>query len=290
MDRNLTVRFVNKQARALWRLAPHQCENGPAFADLLYDIAATGIYDIPEGELEDYVLRRFATVQSGNPAPMDVPVQGGRIIRAQCSKLPCDGRMLVHTDVTDLVERACYYEKQSKIDALTGLPNRRKFLELAEAEWERFCRYGQPFSLLALDLDGLKQINDRFGHNAGDRAIREVARVCCAEKRSSDVAARLAGDEFIAILPGTSEEVANEFACRLRRSIASQPLLPEGVRLRISVGVAEARSWMSDATELMNLADERLYAAKQQGRIEPVGDLFTQPPAPDQASDSLSSH
>jgi diguanylate cyclase (GGDEF)-like protein len=286
LDRDLRVRFVNKKARELWRLKPEQCDNWPSFAHFLYDIAATGIYDVPEGKLEDYVLLRYTTVQSGNPAPMDVRIQGGRIIRAQCTALPCDGRMLTHTDVTDLVQRADFHEQQSMLDPLTGLPNRRSFLALAEAEWERFNRYHQPFSLIAFDLDSLKAINDGLGHEAGDRAIRQIARVCNAEKRCSDVVARLGGDEFVILMPGTTADVAHSFADRLRMSIASQPLLPENARLTVSMGVAEAIAETDGVTGLLKVADDRLYAAKRKGRgLSAAADLSLTPELAEPASD-----
>jgi PAS domain-containing protein len=116
LDRDLRVRFVNKKARELWRLKPEQCDHWPSFAHFLYDIAATGVYDVPEDKLEDYVLMRYTAVQSGNPRPVDIRIKGGRIIRAQCTALPCDGRMLTHTDVTDLAQRADFMEPPSISD------------------------------------------------------------------------------------------------------------------------------------------------------------------------------
>jgi diguanylate cyclase (GGDEF)-like protein len=265
MDRHLVVQFANKKARALWQLTADQCDHKPTFSQFLYDIAATGIYDQPESKLEDYVMRRFTMVQTGDQTPMDVPIRGNRVIRAQCTVLPCGGRMLTHTDVTDLVSLARHNERLANLDALTGLPNRRFFAESAEAEWDRFIRYGRPFALLAVDLDGLKQINDSFGHDTGDAAIRKIAEICDKEKRTSDTVARLSGDEFAILMPCTGEDEAQRFAERLCEQIAATRL-PHSGSISISVGLAEAKPSMSDFSELAKLADERLYAAKRSGR------------------------
>ena len=266
MDPHLVVQFVNRKARVLWMLTPDQCDHKPTFGQFLYDIAATGIYDVPEEELADYVMRRFFIVQQGDPTPIDVRIKGDRVIRAQCTVLPSGSRMLTHTDVTDLVQRAEHNGRLANVDVLTGLPNRRSFLDTAETEWDRFHRYKQPFSLLALDVDGLKQINDQFGHEIGDRAIRRVAEVCAFEKRASDVVARLGGDEFAILMPGTGEMAAHNFAERLSESISVKPWDTASTRLSVSIGIAQANHEMRDFAELMKLADERLYEAKRASR------------------------
>lgn len=266
IDRNLVVQFVNRKARVLWLLTPEQCDHRPTFGQFIYDIAATGIYDVPEGELADYVMRRFSMVQRGDPTPIDVRIKGNRIIRAQCTLLPSGSRMLTHTDVTDLVHRAEHNGRLANVDVLTGLPNRRSFLESAEIEWDRFHRYKQPFSLMALDLDGLKQINDQFGHEMGDRAIRRIAEICEFEKRASDVVARLGGDEFAILMPGTGEMAAQNFAERLSQSISAKTLDTESIHLSVGWGIAQANLDMRDFAELMKLADDRLYEAKRASR------------------------
>jgi diguanylate cyclase (GGDEF)-like protein len=269
MDADLIVRFVNKRARDLWRLTGEQCDHKPTFAQFLYDIAATGIYDIPDDQLEDYVISRYATVQAGDATPIDICIKGDRIVRALCTALPDGGRMITHTDVTDLVRRAQYHEQIARTDALTGIPNRRAFLELAEAELDRYSRYSQPFTVLCLDVDNLKQINDRLGHEGGDRAIAEVARICSAEKRSSDVIARIGGDEFAVLMPGTTADVAKMVAARLRGSVAQQAVMPEDVQLSVCTGIAECREEGETLAALLKRADAELYAAKRETRKPP---------------------
>ena len=273
IDENLVVQFINRTARKLWQLTAEQCDHKPAYSQLICDIAATGVYDVPDDQLEEYIIKRFTMVQSGDKWPMDLRIKGDRVIRAQCTSLPCGGRMLTHTDVTDLVHRADHQERLAQIDVLTGLPNRRNFLDCAEAEWTRFRRYRHTFSILAFDIDRFKQINDRFGHDVGDRAILQVADICKLEKRDSDVVARLGGDEFVVLMPETNVQAAAIFGERLRKSIVCYPLHLDGTAIAatISIGVAQAEREMPGIPALMKLADERLYAAKKAGRNAIVG-------------------
>jgi diguanylate cyclase (GGDEF)-like protein len=268
IDENLFVHFINRNARKMWKLTAEQCDHKPAYSQLINDIAATGVYDVPDDQLEEFVIKHFTMVQSGDKWPMDVRIKGDRVIRAQCTALPTGGRMLTHTDVTDLVHRADHQEHLAKIDALTGLPNRRNFLDCAETEWNRFRRYRHTFSILSFDIDRFKQINDGFGHDVGDRAIMQVADICKLEKRGSDVVARLGGDEFVVLMPETTAQAGAIFAERLRKSIVCHPMHLDGTAIAatVSIGVAQAEREMSGIPALMKLADNRLYAAKKAGR------------------------
>ena len=127
-------------------------------------------------------------------------------------------------------------------DGLTSLINRRHFDTLAHAEWARFQRYGRPLSLMLLDIDHFKSVNDRFGHDAGDMILKAVAETCKLTKRQSDVVARFGGEEFVLLLPETDETAAEIAAERLRKSIQDHPrILPgENLQLTVSIGVASA--------------------------------------------------
>ncbi len=154
-------------------------------------------------------------------------------------------------------------------DGLTALLNRRHFKSLACAEWARFQRYGRPLSLMLLDIDKFKSVNDRFGHDVGDLVIKAVAHICQSTKRQPDVLARLGGEEFVLLLPETDETSAETAAERLRKSVQDHPLtLPDGTTLQvtISVGIADAALSMSSFEVLLKRADEALYEAKRSGR------------------------
>ena len=153
-------------------------------------------------------------------------------------------------------------------DGLTALSNRRHFEELARAEWARFQRYGRPLSLLLLDIDNFKSINDRFGHDAGDLVLKAVAFICKTTKRQIDVAARIGGEEFVLLLPETDEADAEIAAERLRKAIQihTRTLPGENLEVTISIGVAGASQAMSGFEVLLKRADEALYEAKRTGR------------------------
>jgi diguanylate cyclase (GGDEF)-like protein len=152
-------------------------------------------------------------------------------------------------------------------DGMTGLWNRQEFLTLADVEWQRSHRYGRQLSLLMLDIDQFKSINDRYGHAAGDEVIMRIANVCTAQKRRSDIIGRLGGEEFVLLLPETSASDAHLVAERLR-NIISHEIITVGVTeitTTISIGVSDAAHGAS-TTEFVKQADVALYQAKNSGR------------------------
>ena len=155
----------------------------------------------------------------------------------------------------------------SETDPLTDLLNARGFSVRLDAEVKRAKRYRQPLSLLFLDLDGLKDINDRHGHKAGSEALRQVASVIQAELRASDIGARWGGDEFTIVAPNTSNSAAMSFAERIRSRIAEQRM---GWRMTASIGVAtlgdDGNVILDDASSLMRNADAAMYYAKRSGK------------------------
>jgi diguanylate cyclase (GGDEF)-like protein len=175
--------------------------------------------------------------------------------------------MLIYANVTERVKHASKLEQMATRDGMTGLNNKRAFLTLAETEWSRFRRYDRPLSLLVLDIDHFKSVNDTYGHDVGDRVIVQVADAC-RNKRESDIAARIGGEEFAVLLPETTLEKASAVAERLRNSIAERNLTADGraIRVTISVGVAEAGEHTRDITDLIKQADLALYEAKRTGR------------------------
>jgi diguanylate cyclase (GGDEF)-like protein len=147
----------------------------------------------------------------------------------------------------------------SVTDPLTGLPNYRLLLERMDAEIKRYGRTGRPFSILLLDLDGLKKINDAFGHIAGSRALCRVAEVLRLHCREVDTPARYGGDEFALILPETPFEQACQVAERISERLANDPEAP---RISASVGVAEYPNDGHTVEHILCAADEALYSQK----------------------------
>lgn len=159
-------------------------------------------------------------------------------------------------------------EQLATTDPLTGIANRRKMTEQIVAEQERARRFGHPVSVLMVDIDFFKRINDTFGHDTGDHAIVAVANLLAESLRVIDTAARFGGEEFVVLLPETEEAVAAVAAERLRAAAAALRLHSEDgseVTLTISIGVASAIAGDTPSTLLMR-ADQALYRAKQEGR------------------------
>jgi len=155
------------------------------------------------------------------------------------------------------------------IDELTGLYNRRFFLKRLGDEIDRAVRYESPLSLLILDVDHFKAVNDTYGHLVGDEVLAALAELIRATFRRTDVAARYGGEEFCALLPQTERTGAEHVAERLRQASAVQPIqLQDGGRLSVtcSVGLAVLGEDGGDGSSLLKVADARLYRAKAAGR------------------------
>jgi diguanylate cyclase (GGDEF)-like protein len=160
-------------------------------------------------------------------------------------------------------------EQEAHTDALTGCVSRRHFMELARLELARARRYEEEVSLLMLDLDHFKAINDRHGHLGGDLALQELVQVCRAALRGEDTIGRLGGEEFAILLPETGRGKALEVAERLRVGLAAAEVLMDGaaaIRFTTSIGVATLTKQDAGVGTLLDRADHALYEAKRTGR------------------------
>ena len=154
-------------------------------------------------------------------------------------------------------------------DTLTGLANRRTFDARLKDEFQRTQRFSESFALLFLDIDHFKQVNDTYGHQAGDEVLKSLARIFKKHLREVDIAARYGGEEFAAILPESGEAEAQAVAERIRKAVAEAPfLLPGGkeVPVTVSIGVASYPGCAADADQIVAHADQAMYLAKQMGR------------------------
>lgn len=162
--------------------------------------------------------------------------------------------------------------RRATTDELTGLYNRRAFFESVQKELARVRRSGVGFSLLLMDIDFFKQVNDTYGHAAGDAVLRILADTLRSTLRVVDVAARMGGEEFAILLPETQENEAHRVAERLRQAIAAAEahVGVHTIRVTISIGVAALSANTPDPDTLLHAADEALYAAKARGRDQVV--------------------
>jgi len=173
------------------------------------------------------------------------------------------------TDITERKQLEDEFKRQARIDFLTGVSNRRYFMEQAEQEILRTSRYDAPLSFFMLDIDLFKQVNDTYGHKSGDIVLKRMAAVCRETLREIDIIGRVGGEEFAILLPETDKAEAAEVAERLRAVLANQKVPLEAgipIQFTVSIGVASRVSKQDNIDMLLNLADEALYQAKKYGR------------------------
>jgi diguanylate cyclase (GGDEF)-like protein len=159
-------------------------------------------------------------------------------------------------------------EKLAITDDLTGIFNRRYFLDVAEREIARALRFGKPFAAILLDIDGFKKINDSHGHGAGDAVLSTLASICQRHCRKIDTFARYGGDEFYFLLPECTREEAQTFAERIRSAIEQIRIDYEGhsIPVTVSLGVQSFAGPEDSLDRLLIRTDNAMYAAKQSGK------------------------
>jgi diguanylate cyclase len=187
---------------------------------------------------------------------------------------PCHALLAIQ-DVTNLADAMEAFrlardeaKHQAATDHLTGIANRRHFVESAERFIAQAQRYQRPCSLLLVDVDRFKGTNDTYGHAVGDQVLCMIVRACRRTLRESDLMGRLGGDEFAAFLPETAVEMALVSAERVRSAIQAEPIIVDGreIPLTVSVGVAALDLLTPTLDSMLNKADAALYEAKRRGR------------------------
>jgi diguanylate cyclase (GGDEF)-like protein len=175
-------------------------------------------------------------------------------------------------------------QRLSNHDPLTGLLNRRRLMQVLAQQKQALARHGEPWSLLLLDLDHFKRVNDEHGHAAGDHVLVTVAALLKSQARQFDQVARMGGEEFCIVLPRTGTEGALQLAGRVCQALAQSPVatgddaLAQPLRLTVSIGVASCESADETADQVLGRADRALYAAKHAGRNR-VSVAASAPPA-----------
>ena len=202
--------------------------------------------------------------------PCDSPTEK-RHFAARIKRFPGDsGHVLVaHGNITESKMLQLELARMARTDVLTGLNNRRSFMQLSETELSRTARYGSALSVLMLDIDHFKRVNDTHGHQVGDLVIQLLATLCQEKLRDLDVIGRLGGEEFAVTMPNTGNPEAMLVAERLRQAIeAASVTLAQGLPLHftVSIGVTTLASGMSNLDTLLDQADQALYKAKNNGR------------------------
>ena len=248
------------------------------------EVRRLGPLDLAVESDRPLIVEQLRTRLSGETASVHYMFRGvrkdGAVRDIECygNGMDINGRRVLMSLVMDVTERTSAeravtvlqgkLRDQSTHDALTGLYNRRYLDEYLERELELFERTGRTLSVIMGDLDHFKVVNDRFGHLAGDEALRVFGQLMKAHARSDDVYCRYGGEEFLLVLPGVSERRAAERAEQLRAAMADTPVNYNGevVAITVSFGVASFPGDARTADELVAAADRALYAAKAAGR------------------------
>jgi diguanylate cyclase (GGDEF)-like protein len=170
--------------------------------------------------------------------------------------------VFILSEVKGLYDR----ERQlSREDFLTGVRNRRAFFELLDAESRRARRYARPLTLVYLDVDGFKEVNDRNGHQGGDSLLISLAQAMVSSVRDVDIVARLGGDEFALLLPETDSDAAKSVVEKIRNQLA-QAVRNANSNVTFSVGAVTFTEGIDSSDQMLHVADEAMYSVKQGGK------------------------
>ena len=221
----------------------------------------------------DNIRKLFDTLNDVRDLEIKMKTSSGEEFMAEFSaiRMEYNGEPAVLAALNDISDRKALEAelmRQASTDSLTGICNRRYFMAQAEQEMRRSRRFERPLSVMMLDIDHFKPINDQYGHAVGDTVLQGVVRRALESFRQSDQIARFGGEEFAAILPETGLASALEVAERLRQHLAERPIIAAGTPIfcTISIGVAELNADDPSMDSLLHRADQALYRAKQGGR------------------------
>lgn len=219
-------------------------------------------------ELSDKISGLHIGADDYLPKPYNELELNARIYALLRTKALQDELRMKNKQLEELLHKVNY---MAITDALTGLFNRRRFHDVLTSEFERAKRYATPFSLVMLDIDHFKRVNDVFGHSVGDSVLKEVATIMKNSIREIDTASRYGGEEFIAILPNTARENARVVAERIRLMIGQHAFGGIDRNITVSIGISGMPDAKAESEEkLIRCADFALYRAKQLGRDRTV--------------------
>jgi diguanylate cyclase (GGDEF)-like protein len=265
-DASERVTVCNERYVEMYGLSADVVKPGCTFRELILHRQSLGTFS---GDVDEYRSSLLQNLALGKATELMFHTPDGRSIRIVNQPLTDGGWLATHDDVTERQRSEARIAYLAHHDMLTGLANRTAVAQKIEEAAARERRWGDPFSVLLLDLDRFKYVNDTLGHPAGDALLREVAARLKKCLRETDVLGRLGGDEFAIIQPGetSQREAATAFADRIIEIIA-KPFNIEGneVNIGTSIGIALAPEHASNPDELLKMADLALYRAKSGGR------------------------
>jgi diguanylate cyclase (GGDEF)-like protein len=265
-DGRQRLMISNTQLAKIYRLTPEQVKPGTSFRAILDARAAVG--SVP-ADVPNFVTDSLDQVSKVGLSHSLYELRDGRTVAVSLQAMDGGGWVSIHQDITAQKRIKAELERLARHDALTGLANRSLFTEKASAALARMRRHGEAFSVLMLDLDRFKSVNDSFGHPAGDALLREIARRLLNATREVDCVARLGGDEFAVLQAPCEDQKAGAIALSERILAAvTEPYDFNGRKLILetSIGIALAPQDGDDVDALIKHADLALYQAKTEGR------------------------
>lgn len=270
-DHDLKLASHNDRFMELFDLPQTLISKNIELMDILAHMAEQGEFGDKDSDTGTQEL--YSLLQSNSPFTFDHHRPNSLVIEIRGGPMPGGGSIASYTDITDRKKMEEELRMLATTDPLTGVNNRRKFLETSERELARCTRYNHPLCLLMLDADHFKSVNDSHGHDVGDKVLKLLSDICVRELRDVDVFGRFGGEEFVAALPETNITTALEVAERLRESLAAlQVPIKDAAPLKFTVSIGAAERTKEDKTvhDLLNRADGALYQAKESGRNKVV--------------------
>lgn len=269
IDSNDKLVLYNMQAAEYLGLDPDEIGVGVSLHDIAKNKETHD--ELDPGSL---LLQQLDASREGKPQFFERELNSGQILSVRANPIPGGGVITLYTDIT---ERKAFEKRlidMATRDELTGLVNRREFFTLGHHEEERAKREGHVVSVMMVDADYFKKVNDTYGHATGDDVLRNLADNCRKIFRKTDVVGRYGGEEFSVILPGAAEDMAKVIAERLRSSVAESKVPSDkgDVTYTVSIGIACASGKDVHIEELLDRADRALYTAKAQGRNRAIFD------------------
>ncbi len=268
IDSDQNVKLINEAAEQIFGYDSKEITGGP-LTRLLPQKYRKKHIDYVEGfkrsRVDSRPMQTRASVRGLRKDGREIPIE------VTISKIRVENSMELTAVIRDISEKNRLMEElltASREDALTGLFNRRHFTEILETEILRFKRFKHEFCLLMLDIDHFKKINDRYGHETGDKALKELSEKLMNTVRQTDVLGRWGGEEFMLMLPETKLPVAMDVAGKIRRAVEKMSIGSDAgdIGFTVSIGVIEYNDDTLSLTEFVNRVDKFLYTAKESGR------------------------
>ncbi|VVT19065.1 diguanylate cyclase [Hoeflea alexandrii] len=269
-DKDDRLVICNERYREIYAESAKYIVPGASFEEIIRNGVENGQYPDAIGNEEAWIAERLEMHQNpGEPIEQHLP--GDTWLRVQERRTSEGGLVGFRFDITELKRQERELIRLAWTDSLTDAMNRHRFMDLAGKEIERTKRRNGELSLLLLDADHFKQINDKYGHAAGDAILKGLVERWTRSLRSHDLIGRIGGEEFSILLPEANAANAIRTANRLRKEIAEVPFAFEGqlLRVTVSIGVATLAAG-EDLPSLMQRADRALYRAKEAGRDEVI--------------------